>query len=301
MLLHHQISILMISLISESLATPGVIMEATNDTVLKVKYTGGSANSVTHPAVSVEGRALGIKATANNTTSARGLVGLVSGHGTTPRTQTVGVAGGGYFGVYGNGTIGVQGEGPTGVLGYGWLGVKGISLSDTGAGVRGEGSLIGVSGQALGEWPADGIGVSGHAVSGYGVYGLVGDGYAGYFEGAVVATGGFYTSSDEVLKQNTHPIQKGLATILALEPKGYEMKNGVTRTKHKPRIKLGLLAHEVQTVLPEVVIDVKGPSENGNYVEYKAIEYTALIPVLIKAIQEQQARIEALEAKLKGQ
>jgi hypothetical protein len=299
MRLCHSPLVLLLVLASMASATPGVLVEAPNDTVLKVKYTGGSSTSATHPAVSVEGKVIGIKVKAVSTTGTRAVIGLVDGYSATSVSQPVGVAGAGYYGVYGTGTVGMQGDGVTGVLGGGSThGVKGVSSAGTGVlGQTLDG--IGVSGESIGEYPNEGIGVSGTTVNGIGVYGLANDGYSGYFDGGVVATGGFSTSSDARLKQNVRPLQKGLATVMSLEPKAYEMKNGITPTKFGPGTKFGLIAQEVQVLLPEIVSDVKGPpNARGERLELKAIEYSALIPVLIKAIQEQQALIEKLQTEM---
>ncbi len=52
----------------------------------------------------------------------------------------------------------------------------------------------------------------------------------------------------------------------------------------------GLIAQEVQQIYPEIVAE----DENGKL----GIRYTELIPVLIKAFQEQQAEIEGLKARI---
>lgn len=55
---------------------------------------------------------------------------------------------------------------------------------------------------------------------------------------------------------------------------------------------IGLLAQEVKEVIPEAVPDVDTTTETYS------LCYDALIPVLIKAVQEQQAQIKALEARI---
>ena len=79
----------------------------------------------------------------------------------------------------------------------------------------------------------------------------------------------------------------------------------------------GLVADEVKQVFPSMVKQVVQPAkyENDDHnsgrvvaeeVSFEAVNYTAMIPVLIAAMQEQQAmieaqqrRIEELEAKIK--
>jgi hypothetical protein len=57
------------------------------------------------------------------------------------------------------------------------------------------------------------------------------------------------------------------------------------------RTQLGLIAQEVQKIVPEVV-RADGPSQ------MLSVNYTALVPVMIKAVQEQQKIIEWQEARI---
>jgi hypothetical protein len=52
----------------------------------------------------------------------------------------------------------------------------------------------------------------------------------------------------------------------------------------------GFSAQAVQKILPELV----ATGNDG----YLAVRYTALIPILVQAMQEQQAQIEALKAEI---
>jgi hypothetical protein len=101
-----------------------------------------------------------------------------------------------------------------------------------------------------------------------------------------------------------------LGKVLALRPMSYDMKTEeFKRSLSLARGKqYGLMADELKSVFPDVVKSVSVPSrltrqEKQNNIrkeplEYESVNYTALIPVLIKAIQEQQAEIEALKSKL---
>jgi hypothetical protein len=129
-----------------ALATPGVDVSATNDTVLKVVYTGGTPNSTTHPDVTVQGKLMGIHATAENSSDARGVIGQVSSY-TLPTIGRTGVMGAGVYGVVGSGTTGVHGMGTnTGVYAFstnnvglaavgGTYGVTSAASSTNGVGV----------------------------------------------------------------------------------------------------------------------------------------------------------------------
>jgi hypothetical protein len=89
-------------------------------------------------------------------------------------------------------------------------------------------------------------------------------------------------TSDRRAKSNILPIPYGLKSVMALKPSVYNYK-GNSYTS------LGLIAQDVLEVVPEVV-DKTEYDKNSN--EYMGIRYTELVPVLVKAIQEQQAIIE---------
>jgi hypothetical protein len=54
---------------------------------------------------------------------------------------------------------------------------------------------------------------------------------------------------------------------------------------------IGFIAQEVEKVLPGVVTENKGT---------KAVDYVKLVPVLVKAMQEQQKEIEALKSRVEA-
>src|SRR5262249_44420701 len=58
---------------------------------------------------------------------------------------------------------------------------------------------------------------------------------------------------------------------------------------------IGLIAQEVEAVLPELVSTDKDAEHT------KGLNYTGLVPVTIKAIQEQQAQIEEQNSKIEDQ
>ena len=65
----------------------------------------------------------------------------------------------------------------------------------------------------------------------------------------------------------------------------------------------GFIAQEIEEVIPEMVKDAVLPGEYNSLtkeklsddVNIKSIQYDRLFPVLVKAIQEQQAQIEELK------
>ena len=70
-------------------------------------------------------------------------------------------------------------------------------------------------------------------------------------------------------------------------------------------ITIGLVAQEVEPLFPEAVSDNHhpGPTNNDNKfttegIDYKGLDYTKLIPITIRAIQEQQEIINSLKAEI---
>jgi hypothetical protein len=206
---------ILLGLVASGHTAAGIDAAADNDTVLKVKYTGGSPSSTTHPAVTVEGKVLGLTAKSNNSSSAKAITGQVDGYSLpSSGTSKVGVIGAGEFGVMGKGDVGVQGEG--GIIGvYGTGTTKGLSGTSTTSGgigvwgwtsggnnkgVYGEGTT-GVHGKStassgigvLGETTNNGTGVKGigqiTGVTGIGSeYGIIGEADYGYWAWGVYAS-----------------------------------------------------------------------------------------------------------------
>ncbi|HSS40090.1 MAG TPA: tail fiber domain-containing protein, partial [Polyangia bacterium] len=77
---------------------------------------------------------------------------------------------------------------------------------------------------------------------------------------------------------------------LALRPVTYQWKDPA---KHGEGLQVGLIAQEVQKLIPELV---KSRGRDAELV----LNYNGLIPVLVKAVQEQQAEIDALRAERKA-
>ncbi len=93
--------------------------------------------------------------------------------------------------------------------------------------------------------------------------------------------------SDRRAKNSIQNLGYGLKTVMSLRPTQYKY-NGKSSTS------IGFIAQEVQALVPEVVSQTTmGP--DGDYL---GINYTELIPVLTKAIQEQQVQMEAQQAQI---
>jgi hypothetical protein len=108
--------------------------------------------------------------------------------------------------------------------------------------------------------------------------------------------------------RDIQPVPYGLDEILKLNPITYQwkeekMNDFVVPEKDKSQ-KIGFSAQELLEVLPEVVktFQWKEYEENPGVLvkkqsDYLSVNYTEIIPVVIKAIQEQQYRIEAIRAE----
>ena len=142
----------------------------------------------------------------------------------------------------------------------------------------------------------------------YGVYGRAGGstgtGHWGvYCEGNLWYTGTITSTSDARYKSNVEDIDQSLDLIMQLKPRRYQFKTGVRGLSLSKGDQIGFLAQDLEKVIPELVetnmhdiIDESGVATEQ--VEIKGINYIGLIPVLTKAIQEQQAEIELLSRQV---
>jgi hypothetical protein len=151
------------------------------------------------------------------------------------------------------------------------------------------------------------VGISTNAGTNYGVYGAapdispstLGPNFAGYFNGDVLYTGQVGTS-DQMFKTNIDSIPNALNIVNNLKPRKYEFNVSAFQGKmnFKQGQQYGFIAQEVETVLPELVGTAINPAiidSSGNEIsqafQFKTLNYMAIIPILTKAIQEQNAII----------
>jgi hypothetical protein len=100
----------------------------------------------------------------------------------------------------------------------------------------------------------------------------------------ITSTGVLTTaSSDEKYKYNILPINYGLNTILQLNPVNFQWIKGEEND-------LGFIAQDVAEIIPEAV--------DTNWNSDLLMRYESIIPILTKAIQEQNALIKALEQRI---
>lgn len=124
---------------------------------------------------------------------------------------------------------------------------------------------------------------------------------------AVYSANGTINTSDERLKENITPLTYGLSEILQLQPVSFkwkeEKKDDLIIPEKEKELKLGLIAQEVQKIIPDVIlnkqwlVDGKHPEKGLQQIEAErlGISYSELIPVTIKAIQEQQQEIDNIK------
>jgi len=107
--------------------------------------------------------------------------------------------------------------------------------------------------------------------------------------GTIYATSTSITAiSDQSLKTNIKPLETGLTEIMKLQPRRFDWINGDATNV------AGFVAQEVQEVLPDLVGDYKYSDTETKL----GLKMGDMIPTLVKAIQEQQAIIEQLKAKV---
>ena len=118
--------------------------------------------------------------------------------------------------------------------------------------------------------------------------------YASGVIGSITQTGTtavlFNTTSDYRLKTDVAPITNALNTIEALNPVSFTWIDG--------RPDDGFLAHELQTVIPNCVTGEKDAVNEDGTPKYQQMDNSGVIPFLVKAIQELNAKVTALEAQL---
>ena len=119
---------------------------------------------------------------------------------------------------------------------------------------------------------------------------------------------GNYLGSDQALKDNIEDLDPAQARDLVaqLQPRSYEFRTADYPSMALPSgPQLGLVAQEVEVLLPQLVHHTVQPAEYDSLgqvvhpaVPFKSLNYTGLIPVLIAALQDQQDRMDQLEADL---
>ncbi|MBS1748033.1 MAG: tail fiber domain-containing protein [Bacteroidetes bacterium] len=223
-----------------------------------------------------------------------------SNYGVYGSSTKIGVYGvGNNYGVYGSSAlIGTYGNGDS----YGLYGYSTDGDGGTFSSANGEGSSN-VSNYSYGSYH--------YAYENDALYAFDHDNinyYAGYFDGDVY-TSGTYVSSDRNLKKNIKDFLSAMSIINQLQPKQFDFKHDSIYAKMNLPIgsHYGLIAQDVEKVLPNLVKDSKfdipeipkigkepdttKQKHQKQSINFKAVNYTEFIPIIIKAMQEQQQMI----------
>ena len=150
----------------------------------------------------------------------------------------------------------------------------------------------------------------------YGLYaqvinGTSGTHYAGYFQGNMHVAGlasctNSVWSSDESIKTDIEDLSGARELLAQIRPRSCRFRVDELPYSGLPEgVQHGVIAQEIQEVMPELVQDVHLASvmdEDGVEVQaarsIKAVNYIGLIPVLISAAQDQQRQLDEQDALL---
>ncbi|MDF2438978.1 MAG: hypothetical protein K0Q95_3354 [Bacteroidota bacterium] len=111
-------------------------------------------------------------------------------------------------------------------------------------------------------------------------------------------------ASDARLKSNVHPYEEGLAELMRIKPVWFTYTGEANMPKETG---IGVIAQELQEVAPYMVKEWSfKPSDKegiltGEEKKYLGVDNGAMTYMLINAIKEQQAQIEALKKELQAQ
>jgi hypothetical protein len=101
----------------------------------------------------------------------------------------------------------------------------------------------------------------------------------------------YVTSSDYRLKEDVQPMVGALAKVAALKPCTYKWKS-------TGEVSQGFIAHELAEVCPDAVSGEKDAVDEDGNIKPQGIDTSFLVATLTAAIQEQQALITSLTARI---
>lgn len=121
-----------------------------------------------------------------------------------------------------------------------------------------------------------------------------------YINGSLVVNGNITALSDRRIKTGIADLEYGLDAILKLSSKQYAyIQESGYKLDLEAGLQFGLIAQEVESIIPEVVKNDFQVSDSEGQISFmKSVSYTELIPVLIRAIQEQQTLIRQKDAEI---
>jgi len=104
--------------------------------------------------------------------------------------------------------------------------------------------------------------------------------------GDIAYTGGIFDISDRRLKENIREIDDPIGKVQQLRGIYFDMKD----RSLSEGTEIGVIAQEIELVLPEVVSE-----DNAGY---KAVDYSKFTALLIETVKELKAEIDEKEAQI---
>jgi len=101
-------------------------------------------------------------------------------------------------------------------------------------------------------------------------------------------------ASDERLKENIENSSSAIQDIKDLKVRQFDWKDNIDTHKD-----FGFVAQELHSIIPEAVsVGSDELDDNGKPKQSWGVDYSHIVPRLVKAVQEQQTKIEELEARI---
>lgn len=102
--------------------------------------------------------------------------------------------------------------------------------------------------------------------------------------------GNYSTVSDQRLKDNIQPLESVLDKVLALSPSSYFFKKDQSKQNQ-----IGFIAQDMEKYFPDLA-----QGDDSQEDQYMTVNYQGMIPVLTKAIQEQQTIIDQQNSEIES-
>jgi hypothetical protein len=121
-----------------------------------------------------------------------------------------------------------------------------------------------------------------------------GESQAGYITSNSATTIAFNNASDERLKENIQNSGSAIQDIKDIKVRQFDWKDGIDTHRD-----FGFVAQELVNIVPEAVSQGTDElNDNGKPIRSWGVDYSHIVPRLVKVCQEQQTKIETLEAEV---
>ncbi len=135
--------------------------------------------------------------------------------------------------------------------------------------------------------------------------------YAAVFSGSTYSTGS-YVTSDERLKKNIQSYSGAIDALKKMDVKTYDFRSdGITgKMALPPQRQVGIMAQNIEIQFPQLVkethfaesdINPKLKAGQGEKIDFKAVNYTGLVPVLVQAVKELSSQNDSLQTQIDAQ